>query len=275
MRALGCLPFLNVKPLSYSLERGGLPEGWRLRYAPPSHLADMLRSGKICGAPVSSFACLENPDLRIVPDICIASRGPVRSVLMFSRKPVSDIRSVAIDSGSLSGAAMLRIILAEQYHVSPEFAAAEPDLMLMLAAHDAALLLGNRAMEAAAVTDGGLCVTDLGAEWFQLTGLPAVFAVWAVTPSAPLSELIPILIDSKRQGMRNLQDIARAESATTGLSYEGCLDYLRNIMVYDLGPPEMEGLRAFAAKSLEHGLLDQPADLRFAHVETEIGGRTR
>ena len=118
---LGCLPYLNVKPLVYTLEHGGLPSGWELVYAPPSRLAEMLASGEIAAAPVSSFATFTNPDLDICPGICIAADGPVKSVLMLSKKPLENLNNVALDTGSLSGASMLKIILSELYDIHPEF----------------------------------------------------------------------------------------------------------------------------------------------------------
>ncbi len=93
---LGCLPYLNVRPLVYTLEHGGLPEGWEFVYAPPSSLARMLETGEIAAAPVSSFACLANPDLKICPEICIAANGPVRSVLVLSKVPVEKIERVIV-----------------------------------------------------------------------------------------------------------------------------------------------------------------------------------
>ena len=262
MKTIGLLPFLNVKPLSYLLEHEPLPEGWSLKYAPPSKLAEMLKTGEICSAPVSSFACFENPNLGIVPGICIASHGPVTSVLMFSRKPFEQVQTVALDSGSLSGASMLKIILKERYGVSPEFVRCEPDIDLMLAECDAGLLLGNKAMQTAVRNLPGLHVMDLGTEWMAMTGLPAVFAVWAVTPDAPLDQLLSMLNRSKEAGMRSIDKIAEEEAPKLGLPYELCRDYLAKVMVFDLGDREIAGLRAFADKAYEHGLLEHRPNLQ-------------
>lgn len=274
MKTIGCLPYLNVKPLSYLLEREPLPDGWSLKYAPPAQLAGMLRTGEICAAPVSSFALFDNPDLRIVPGICIASHGSVTSVLMFSNSHLmQDIRTIGADSGSLSGAALLKIILAERYGVSPQFVSHEPDIDDMLSRFDAALLLGNRAMIAAARVKSGVHVFDLGEEWRELTSLPTVFAVWAVTPYAPLDILLPLLERSKAAGLAALDDIVEEEAPKLDLPCEVCLDYLKNIMVYDLGDEEIKSLQVFADKAYEHGLLKRRAELRFANpvlVDREV-----
>lgn len=266
MSTIGLLPFLNVKPLSYLLEREPLPEGWDLVYAPPSSLAAMLREGRICTAPVSSFACFANPELSIVPDICIASHGKVTSVLVFSKKPIAEVQTIALDSGSLSGASMLKVILAEKYGISPEFVTHEPDVDAMLVDNDACLMLGNKAMQYNELRSHGLNVMDLGEEWLGMTGLPAVFAVWAVTKDAPLGQLIPLLMRSKEQGMRKVEEIAALENEDLHLPYHICRDYLASVMVYDLGEQEKESLGVFARKVYEHGLVDHPVELVFANA---------
>jgi chorismate dehydratase len=270
---IGLLPYLNVKPLSYLLEREPLPIGWDLVYAPPSRLAEMLREGEICAAPVSSFACFSNPLLSIVPGLCIASHGKVTSVLVFSKKPIREISTIALDSGSLSGASMLKVILAERYGISPRFVSHEPDVDAMLVDNDACLMLGNKAMQHNELRAHGLHVMDLGLEWLELTGLPAVFAVWAVTKDAPLNELIPLLMRSKEQGIRRTEEIAASETEALGLPYHVCRDYLASVMVYDLGEEERESLRVFARKVYDHGLVDCPVQLSFADAPPSIGGR--
>ena len=248
---LGCLPYLNVKPLIYPFEHGELPQGWELVYAPPSALARMLASGEIAAAPVSSFAVFEQPDLETCPGICIAADGPVKSVLMLSKIEPRNIYTVALDTGSLSGASMLKIILAEAYGLTPQFVPmpAEP-VSRMLDACDAALVIGNPAM---VYPKDGLLVVDVGEEWKKLTGLPAVFAVWAGREMTP--DLVHQLQLSKRKGMSKLVAIAREESAELGLPFEQCYEYLSETMVYDLGEREALGLKVFRDKCVEHGLL--------------------
>lgn len=256
---LGCLPYLNVKPLIYPFEHGALPDEWKLIYEPPSALAGMLSDGTVDVAPVSSFACLADPKLTIVPGICIASDGPVRSVLMLSKVEPGSIRTVATDSSSLSGRALLRIILAENYGVEPELVTEDPGVQSMLSRHDAALIIGNPAM---LCDKTGLNVLDLGEEWMKLTGLPAVFAVWAGIEKSLTPELIRNLSAAKEEGTKRIREIAEEESPRLGLPFEICEDYLANVMRYDLGSREMESLHMFGRKSLEHGLIDSEPTLR-------------
>jgi len=248
---LGCLPYLNVKPLVYPLEHGELPAGWELVYAPPAELAKMLALGEIAAAPVSSFATFENPDLDVCPGICIAADGPVRSVLMLSKIEPQNICTVALDTGSLSGANMLRIILAEACGLRPEFVPMPPrPVSAMLKSCDAALMIGNSAM---LCPKDGLHVFDVAEEWKKLTGLPAVFALWAGREMSP--ELVHVLYESRRKGMSRLGEIAQEESAKLGLPFELCYEYLSETMVYDLGEREALGLKVFRDKCVEHGLL--------------------
>ena len=248
---LGCLPYLNVKPLVYPLEHGSLPEGWELVYAPPSRLAEMLVRGEIAAAPVSSFATFIHPELKMCPGICIASDGPVRSVLLMSKKNPMNIDTVALDASSLSGANMLRIILEESFSLRPRFVSMAPSpVSRMLEECDAAMVIGNPAM---LHPKDGLHILDLGEEWKKLTGLPAVFAVWAGRDITP--DLVETLEESKRVGLSMLPEIAREESAKLGLPYEVCHDYLARVMVYDLGERETLGLQAFRDKCIAHGLV--------------------
>ncbi len=249
---LGCLPYLNVRPLVYHLEHGGLPDNWELVYAPPSQLARMLASREIAAAPVSSYAVLANPHLDICPGICISSDGPVKSVLMFSRVEIEEVRTVALDTSSLSGTNMLKIVLAEVYDAHPEFRHTPPEnASQALETSDALLLIGDAAMLYPKV---GLRVLDIGEEWKKLTGLPAVFALWAGIDLSP--KLVDILQHSRDEGMRRIECIARDEAIRLELPYEVCLDYLASTIRYDLGERELLSLEVFREKCLRQGLLD-------------------
>lgn len=250
---LGCLPYLNVRPLVYTLEQGGLPQGWELVYAPPSVLAGMLEREEIAAAPVSAFACYANPSFAVCPGICIAADGPVKSVLVLSKVPVDQIRRVALDTSSLSGANMTKIILSEVYDLSPEFVHSDPSPVSgMLDAADAALVIGDPAM---LCPKEGLHVLDLGLEWRKLTGLPTVFAVWAGKGITP--ELVDVLHEAKARGRDMLPEMSESESQRLGLPYETCFDYLSNTIKYDFGEREREAFELFREKAIAHGLVER------------------
>ena len=255
---LGFLPYLNVKPLIYTLEHGGLPNGWECVYAPPSQLARMLVSGEIAAAPVSSFATFIHPHLQICPEICIAADGPVKSVLLLSRKPIEAVETVALDTSSLSGANMLRIILDEVFDLHPIFVQIPPDpVSVMLDRCDAAMVIGNPAM---LYPKDMLYVMDIAQEWGKLTGLPAVFAVWAGCKMT--RELITVLQNAKSESMKMIPRIVCEESAKLGLSKEVCEEYLTRIIRYELGEREVQGLKVFEQKCMEHGLIDSSEAIR-------------
>lgn len=256
---LGCLPYLNVKPLVYPFEHGNLPQNWELIYEPPSTLARLLAKHKIAAAPVPSFATFLNPDLCTVPGICIASHGAVNTVLMVSKVEISEVKSVALDTSSLSGAAMLKILLAELYKLRPDYVRAVPHPAEMLKVADAAMVIGNPAM---LMSKEDLHVLDLGTAWMELTGLPAVFAVWAGPREALTSKLIQELERAKEIGIGKIEEISREESAKLGVPYEICYDYLANVMKYDLGRDEIQSLEIFAQKAHEHKLLEVEPEVK-------------
>lgn len=248
---LGCLPYLNVKPLSYTLEHGSMPKGWELAYAPPSKLAEMLANEEIAAAPVSSFATFMHPDFSICPGICISADGPVKSVLLMSKKEPKEIESIALDTSSLSGANLIKITLKESYGLEPAFVRVPPDpVSKMLELCDAAMVIGDPAM---LHPKEGLFVMDLAAEWKKLTGLPMVFAVWA--GKGINDELVEVLNTAKAEGMAILPEIARDASERLDLTYDVCYEYLSSIIKYDLGPREQKSLDTFHEKAIEHGLV--------------------
>ncbi len=256
---LGCLPYLNVKPLVYPFEHGQLPVNWDIVYATPSRLAAMLDDHRIDIAPVSSFACLANPKLSIVPGICIASYGPVMTVLMLSKTEPEKVKSVAADTSSLSGRALLRILLSENYSVEPMFVDCEPDSRKMLENHDAALIIGNPAM---LCDKTGLHVLDIGEEWRRLTGLPAVFAVWAGPEMSISREMIEKLAEAKEIGLPAIPEIAADQSAILGVPRNICEEYLSEIMKYDLREQEICSLKEFGRLAHKHGLIPSVPDIR-------------
>jgi chorismate dehydratase len=213
----------------------------------------MLATGEIAAAPVSAFACFANPDLLVCPGICIAADGPVHSVLLLSKMPIEDIERIALDTSSLSAANMLRIILDEAYGLRPEFVRAAPDVPQMLARCDAALVIGDPAM---LYQKNDLIVMDIAEEWVAMTGLPAVFAVWAGKGIGPT--LVDILYESRTKGLGMIHEIARIESARLNLPFEVCDEYLSDIMIYNMGDREQMGFELFRDKAIRHGLVESP-----------------
>lgn len=245
---LGTIPYLNGKPLTYGLDDEPAVE---LVTDVPSRLAEMLKAHEIAAGLVSSVACFMNRGLQIIPGISISCRGPAESVKIFHKTKPEEIATVALDTSSLTSVLLAKVILHERYNITPKFISMPPSVEEMLDACDAAVVIGDTAMK---VQPGRWAEIDLGSEWYSLTGLPFVFAFWAVNPEMASPELIDILHRAKLRGLGALSEIAESESRRLGLSFEKCYHYLRDIMVYDLTKDHLESLNIFSEKIRKFGL---------------------
>jgi chorismate dehydratase len=176
---VGAVGYLNARPLTWALDRD--PGRWSVRYDVPSVCASLLHAGKVDLGLIPSIEYLERPDYRFVPGVGIGSFGAVASVALFTRRPVKDIRRIALDASSRSSVVLLKILCARRFGIVPEFAPFGPDLGRMLNDSDAALLIGDPALETDAAAMGVEKV-DLGSEWTALTGLPFIYAAWTGGP---------------------------------------------------------------------------------------------
>jgi chorismate dehydratase len=256
---VGAVSYLNTKPLIENL--ASFAPGAILTLEPPSRLADQLAAGELDVALIPVIEYFRAGSYSIVPDIAIASRGPVLSVTLFSRVPWTQIRSVALDVGSRTSAALTQILLRKRFDVR---AAVEPlplDQSAESVSTDAVLLIGDRAMRAC--LPGFAHAFDLGQEWADWFGLPFVYAVWAVREGADLHGVDRSLLQAKRHGCMRAGEIAQREAPLLGLDAGFCRRYLSNIIHFDLGPREQAGLRQFYALACEFGLAPKGVDLDF------------
>lgn len=243
---VGVVAYLNAKPLSWALEQGEVP-GVATVGAVPSVLARQLRDGELDAALLSSVVALREPDFEVLDGAgCIASDGPVQSVLLFSKVHVGQIRSVALDTSSLTGVALTRVLLELRHGLRPSYHPLAPDLEAMLTDHDAALLIGDPGLAHYFDEHGPLHtyeVLDLGREWRDWTGLPFVFAAWLARGQRP--ELVELLREGRRRSATELPAIAAAEAARLGLPQGVCRFYLEHIIRYEFGERERAGLARF------------------------------
>jgi chorismate dehydratase len=258
---IGAVPYLNAVPLVYSLEQAPPPE-YELTYAEPSVLAEQLQAGDIDVGLIPVMEYLAGVGECVVPDVSISSRGPARSVKLFANKPWGDVRIVAAHSASRSSAAMASVLLQEQYGQAIELRRAAPDVAEMLRSADAAMLIGDPCLQATDVDVRHK--VDLGAVWDIATGLPFVYAVWVSASEEPPRALAETLQDAKRSGVRAIPEIARREAGHAGLSAGQIERYLRVDLNYDLTPGHIDGIRRFAELCVQHGLLEEARDIRFA-----------
>ena len=214
-----------------------------LEFAIPSVCADHLRDGLADIGIVPSFE-LERQDLDILPGLGIATRGPVRSILMISRVPARQIRTLAVDNSSRTSVQLSRVILRDGFGAEPELVMAEPDLNAMLRIANAALIIGDPALQLDPATLP-YYVYDLGEEWVRLTGLPMVFAVWAGRAGSITPERIGQFHASYQYGRTHIEDILRQEALPRGFPMELAKQYLTQHIVYELGDLEYQGLDLF------------------------------
>jgi chorismate dehydratase len=258
---IGAVNYLNTKPLICDLEQ--LAPQAELVLDVPSRLADLLAEGQLDVALIPVLSYFQAGCYSVVPNIAIASRGPVLSVTLFSRTPWTAIRRVALDAGSRTSAALTQILLGKRYGVAAEVTSLPLDGQAEDADADAVLLIGDRAMRAC--LPGFQYAFDLGQEWFDWTGLPFVYAVWAVREGVDLGGVDQALQQAKARGLDRTGAIAYAEAPRLGLDAGFCRRYLSTILHFDLGPHEQAGLRRFYAWACELGLAPRGVSLEYYH----------
>jgi len=252
---LGCVPYVNARPLVEAFETGPLAERAHVTYKLPSSLPAAIDSGEVHAALTSSFDALRTPGRCIAGGACIGTRGAAESVRLFSKKPIAEIRSLALDASSLTSNHLAQIILAERYGAKPQVLHAPPVQEEMLAKADACVLIGDIGMIA---PGEGLHVLDLGAEWLALTGLPFVWAAW--TGDEGLSpDLAALLLEAREWGEANLETVIDKSEERVSWPEGAVRSYLSSTMSYELSPEHLEGMRLFQRKLSAHGFIpDQP-----------------
>jgi chorismate dehydratase len=249
---VGAVSYLNTEPLIYQFDQ--LAGDMKLILDVPSRLADQLAEGRLDVALIPSIEYLQRPDYQIVSDGCIACRGPVMSVKLLSRVPMSRVTTLAWDSGSRTSVVLARILLARRYRVVPLLRVLPSDTSgeLPLDA-DAILLIGDRAID---IDSGGFAEAwDLGEEWYREWGIPFVFAVWAAREGVSTERVSSVLSQTRDAGLAHLAEIARDSAPRVGLEVESCLGYLRDHLHFFLGAEERCGLDRFSELATEMGLL--------------------
>jgi chorismate dehydratase len=261
---IGAVEYLNTKPLVYGLAE--IAPQAEIVLDLPSRLADRLAADDLDVALIPSIEFFQNPGYRIVSDACIACRGPVLSVKLFSRVPAERIRTLALDEGSRTSAALVQILLKEKFGTTPRLAPLPIGATLADSRTDAVLLIGDRAIHSPAGQFAE--VWDLGDEWVRWAGMPFVFAMWVARGGRALNGTEQALCDARDLGVANLDEIANREAATKGLTVPQCLSYLRDNLHFYLGPREQEGLAKFYECAVEFGLAPPGVDLGFETCTT-------
>jgi chorismate dehydratase len=257
---VGIVNFLNSKPLAWGFLKGHHADLFAPSYHPPSLVAQLLAQGNLDIGLIPSIEVQRIPNLRVLPDMCVAAHHEVRSVLLVSRVPIQEVRRVALDTNSRTSATLIRILLRERWGINPEYLHERPDPERMLAEADAALVIGDPALK---VDRERYLITDLAAEWKELTGLPFVFAVWAVRPEVEIPDLPFYFKSSLRYGLSSLDTLVRESAAEMGLDTSEVRSYLEDNLSFFLRKEEIEGLEEFYRRAHANGLILEPRPIEF------------
>lgn len=235
--------YLNTVPLVWGMLHGPQQNVFDLSFSVPSICSDNLRAGAV---DIGLIPCAElnRQPLFYAPEVGISCRGAVRSILLISQVAPDRIRTLAVDSGSRSSVMLARIVLDRKFGARPTVFARPPELISMLGVADAALIIGDPALR---IDPAALpyTVLDLGAEWFELTGLPMVFAVWAGRQEFLTQAARQAFLGSWEFGRDRIDEIVRDSAPRYGVSEDLVRQYLTRHIVFELGEPERRGLELY------------------------------
>lgn len=275
---ISVVQYLNTAPLVWSFTHGPLRGKYELSFTVPSQCAEALRSGDADVAIIPAIEYARISNLQILPGLAIASRQSVRSLLLVSKRPIAQVRSIALDRSSRSTQALTKILCDAHWRLSPQFIELPPDLPAMLAQADAALLIGDPALRVALAIEGSairganaewlspaapagisstgkLFVYDIVEQWRVMTGLPAVLAIWAARAGVAAPEVVADFLASRDAGLRHLADISQDWSVELGLPAPALERYLFENIDYALSPENLSGLNAFFSHAARLALI--------------------
>src|SRR5882724_2821394 len=288
---ISVVQYLNTAPLVRGFTHGPLQGKYDLSFTVPSQCAEELRTGAADVAIIPAIEYQRIPNLVILPDLSIASKERVRSLLIVSKSPIREARRIALDQSSRSTQALTKILCDARWLIAPEFSEAAPDLASMLAASDAALLIGDPALRLAITAeehvtpgrDGALVCTgaqvglsqfaklylyDVVHEWWQLTERPAVLAVWAARMEVATPELAADFTASLAYGLAHLPEICAEASRELKLPEKELSLYLRTNIDYSLDKENLKGLAEYFARAARLGLIPQLAPISIAATKS-------
>jgi chorismate dehydratase len=272
---VGHIQFLNCLPIYWGLVRSGVLLDVELTKDTPDRLNDMLVAGDLDIGPISLVEYLRHADdLLLLPDIAVGSDGPVLSVNLVAQCPLSglDGRRVALGSTSRTSVLLARMWLASVHGVAPDYFTCPPDLTAMLLEADAAVLIGDAALRATHQIGlresgsseepprRGLTVHDLGQAWRDWTGLPMVFAVWAVRRSYAaenpglVKDVHAAFVRSRDDALAHVEEVAAQAARWEPFDAATLATYFRTLD-FSLGERQVDGLVEFARRAAAAGEL--------------------
>lgn len=289
---ISIVQYLNTAPLVWGFTNGPLRGKYDLSFTVPSQCAEDLGAGRADVAIIPAIEYQRIPGLAILPDMAIASKNQVRSLLIVAQKPVEQVKTFALDCSSRSTQVLTRILCAEKWRIAPQFAEALPDLHEMLHNADAALLIGDPALRVSLAIKkdsrpGGpgqtvcqaaalgiacsdlLYVHDVVGEWRALTGLPAVLAVWAARRELATAELAADFLASRDFGLSHLKEISYEAAQDLELPQRALESYLRDNIDFSLDRENRRGLALYFENAAKLGLISAAKPIDWAAAKPE------
>jgi chorismate dehydratase len=271
---ISAISYLNTAPLMWDFEHGEAGRDFDISYTLPSACARALADATADIGIIPAAAYAEIPDLQVLPEVAIASRRAVRSNLLVSKVPIEKIRTVALDTSSMTSVALTKVLFEKWLGGGRTFAPMAPDVDKMLADHDAGLVIGDPALK---IDRARYETLDLAEEWIRYTGKPFVFAFWAVRGEAlrwaPQSLDLPTIFQRSRDhGLEpfNLDHTAREWAARLAMGEADIRAYLTDNIHYELDAGCLEGLQLFYRYAAEIDALPEVRELQFLDLHREV-----
>jgi chorismate dehydratase len=284
---ISIVQYLNTAPLVWGFTNGPLRGKYDLSFTVPSQCAEQLRTGKVDVAIIPAIEYQRIHDLVILPDMAIASKKQVRSLLIIARKPIEQVKTFALDRSSRSTQTLTRILCSEKWKIAPQFFEASPDLGAMLQQADAALVIGDPALriavgmekdswpgaegqtvcQSATLGIAGLeqlYIYDVVGEWRSLIGLPAVLAIWAARRDVATPEVTADFLASRDFGLSHIPEICFAAARELELPQRTLESYLRGNIDFSLDEENRRGLDLYFTHAAKLGLIPQAKPLDWA-----------
>jgi len=271
---VGRIPYINCYPVYGAIDRGVVPMPADLVNGVPTELNAQMAAGVLDVSVISAVEYARDATkYLLLPDLSICSDGPVRSVVLFSKRPAAELqgRRVLVSRSSMTSVALVELLFENVWDARPAFVPSNAELSDVARfgeeEHDARLVIGDAALqlwsrlrspELYAMGEGLTeyrYAYDLGAEWKKWTGLPFVFAVWVAQRTAPVAEALAVhagLIASRDWGLKHLETLAAQAAIATGVHKQACLEYLSGLD-YGLSYQHLAGLTEFFRRLVAAG----------------------
>lgn len=262
MTRVGRIPYVNCYPVYGAIDRGVVPLDGELVNGVPTDLNRRMRAGELDISVVSAVEyARDSHRYLLLSDLAISCDGPVRSVMLFAKRPAAELsgRRVLVSRSSMTSVALLQLLFDEVWHAAPAFVPSDSEVSdlgrFADEEHDARLVIGDAALLLGAGGSAYPHSYDLGLEWKNLTGLPFVFAVWVAQRKMDLSKALEAhrsLLESRDWGIRNLPLLVSQAAEATGVDPLTCREYLAGLD-YGLSREHLAGLTEFFRRLAARG----------------------